>query len=335
MSLADHPISGPLPSLAAAAAAVVGGGGNSAPGQVSSSSPNPASSLPLMSSLPPLPPPVGSGGMPGHLGGDSMHPQQGSIMVSSSMSGSLHHRHSPPERNNSGSGNNSNGAVDGNGRGSGESLLDVVGGAGPSGCGSNGSRLAPNVGMGGPFINMNVMGGNMAGGGNRDREGSPSLSGQVGARGGYGNGESSVGAAGGGGNRPGGTSILQHTNYGDQEGYGGPSTPLHSGAMRNCGKLDRGSMPSGGMVSGVNFNMTEMMARASSNAMVRARSMQQHGPVGSGGARDEDIMGGTGGVGGGPSGNRRGIGGWPPAWSSRDGLGGGGGPMPGSTERGL
>lgn len=323
MSLADHPLSGPLPSLAAAAAVVGSGQGQS------SSSSNSASSLPLIS-LPPLPPPAGAGAMMGHCGADSMHAQQGSMMVPSSASGSMHHRHSSSEHDHSGS-NGSGSKAEGNGRAASESLLEV-GGPGAGG-GGGGGRMLSHSGMGGPFGGMGPMGSMGSGGSVRDRDGSPSLSGQVGgargvvgrpptaSMGGYSNG--GVSGAGGSGSRSGAPSLLQHADYGDQ-GYG-PAAALHNSSMRNSGKSD--GLGHGRAGSRVEFGTADMMGRVPSGALMRTRSLP-HGSGGAGGSRDEDMMGS-----GGPGGNRRGGVGWAPAWQAREGLGGG--PTAGSIERGL
>eukprot|EP00903_Cladosiphon_okamuranus_P012795 g11959.t1 len=310
--LSDHPMSGPVPSLAAAVAAV---------GNPPTSSSSPARSM--MTSLSP---------MPNQSGGDQQSSASSpptSMMMTSSLQ---QHLSSSESKNNGGGGSsNDNGNGNGNGNGGGRSSGNLIEAAGAGGNGSvpvssagggPGVRMIAPGGVGTPFLGGGGLGvlASLTSGG-RDRDG-PSSS-QPGGSGGRTlhpksmstfvsvSGPGSGGGGGGGAaGRSSGPSHLQSSGYGDsqQGGYGG------SGAGQNSGrKLDRG----GGGGAG-NLDYADMVAQAAANAAnVRARSAQQQ-------HSDSGGVGASGGSSAGGSGSRRG-GGWPSSWQPGGGGSGGGG----------
>ncbi|CAM9498082.1 unnamed protein product, partial [Ectocarpus sp. 8 AP-2014] len=154
MSLSEHPMSGPVPSLAAAAAAV----GNAQP---SASSGMSSSSHSLLASLPP-PPPGGGGGGSGGAGGDKMSSPTSSLHSSPSTSAaSMMMSSSLPQHLSSTDGKVNGGSINGSSRVGGGSLLDGPGAAGAAGSGGvsgGGNRMIAPAGIGAPFMSGGGLG---------------------------------------------------------------------------------------------------------------------------------------------------------------------------------
>ncbi|CAN0087728.1 unnamed protein product [Ectocarpus sp. 12 AP-2014] len=331
LSLSEHPMSGPVPSLAAAAAAV----GNARP---SSSSGMSSSSHSLLASLPP-PPPGGSGG----AGGDKMSSSPTSSLHSSpsTSAASMMMSSSLPQHLSSTDGKVNGGSINGSSRVGGGSLLDGAGAAGAAGSGGvsgGGNRMIAPAGIGAPFMSGGGLGvlASLTGGG---RDGTGTSQPSSGGRSLHPKSMSTfVSVPGGAAGAAAGRSTVP-PHHQSSSSYGPPGYRTDAAGSRGR-KLDREGGEGGGS-GGLDY--AEMMARASANAaMVRARSIQQQhsdsggaGPGGGGGGASGGGVGGSSATSGpGSADSRRGQGGgWPPSWPGWEGSNAGA--PPGSVERTL
>ncbi|CAB1106160.1 unnamed protein product [Ectocarpus sp. CCAP 1310/34] len=335
MSLSEHPMSGPVPSLAAAAAAV----GNAQP---SSSSGMSSSSHSLLASLPPPPPGGGGGSGSGGAGGDKMSSSPTSSLHSSpsTSTASMMMSSNLPRHLSSTDGKVNGGSINGSSRVGGGRLLDGPGAAGAAGSGGvsgGGNRMIAPAGMGAPFMSGGGLGvlASLTGG-RRDGTGTSQPS-----SGGRSLNPKSMSTfvsvpSGVAGAAAGRSTVPPHPQ--SSSSYGPPEYRTDA-AGAGGRKLDREG--EGGGPGGSDY--AEMMARASANAaMVRARSIQQQrsdsGGAGPGGGGAGASGGGVGGSsatsGAGSAGSRRGQGGgWPPSWPGWEGSNAGA--PPGSVERTL